>query len=46
MAVLGGLLYAIGGQDGVCCLNVVERFIFISTSLVKKMNGKLRTWLF
>jgi kelch-like protein 20 len=26
VAVLDGMLYAVGGQDGVSCLNVVERF--------------------
>uniref|UniRef100_A0A3B3TL38 Kelch-like protein 20 n=1 Tax=Poecilia latipinna TaxID=48699 RepID=A0A3B3TL38_9TELE len=26
VAVLGGFLYAVGGQDGVSCLNIVERF--------------------
>lgn len=26
VAVLDNLLYAIGGQDGVTCLNVVERY--------------------
>lgn len=25
VAVLGGYLYAVGGQDGVSCLNIVER---------------------
>lgn len=25
VAVLGGFLYAVGGQDGVSCLNIVER---------------------
>uniref|UniRef100_A0A3Q3JSM2 Kelch-like protein 20 n=1 Tax=Monopterus albus TaxID=43700 RepID=A0A3Q3JSM2_MONAL len=26
VAVLGGYLYAVGGQDGVSCLNIVERY--------------------
>ncbi|KAM5294167.1 kelch-like protein 20 isoform 3-T3 [Glossophaga mutica] len=26
VAVLGGFLYAVGGQDGVSCLNIVERY--------------------
>ena len=29
VAVLGDFLYAVGGQDGVSCLNYVERFVFI-----------------
>lgn len=29
VAVLGGYLYAVGGQDGVSCLNIVERYFFI-----------------
>lgn len=27
VAVLGGYLYAVGGQDGVSCLNIVERYL-------------------
>lgn len=27
VAVLGGYLYAVGGQDGVSCLNIVERLV-------------------
>ena len=29
VAVLDGYLYACGGQDGVSCLNYVERFVSI-----------------
>ena len=27
VAVLGDFLYAVGGQDGVSCLNYVERYV-------------------
>lgn len=33
VAVLGGYLYAVGGQDGVSCLNIVERY---QSKLLKK----------
>lgn len=32
VAVLDGYLYAVGGQDGVSCLNVVERWVFLRDS--------------
>lgn len=37
VAVLGGYLYAVGGQDGVSCLNIVERYFFIKK--INKMWG-------
>ena len=33
VAVLDGLLYAVGGQDGVQCLNHVERSVFSPTKI-------------
>lgn len=38
VAVLGGYLYAVGGQDGVSCLNIVERYFLIP----KKTWGRAR----
>lgn len=38
VAVLGGYLYAVGGQDGVSCLNIVERY-FLITKRKKKKGG-------
>lgn len=32
VAVLDGFLYAVGGQDGVSCLNVVEKFVTLVPS--------------
>lgn len=32
VAVLGGYLYAVGGQDGVSCLNIVERSVITCVS--------------
>lgn len=29
VAVLGDFLYAVGGQDGVSCLNYVERLVLV-----------------
>lgn len=34
VAVLGGYLYAVGGQDGVSCLNIVERCLSIPPHIV------------
>ena len=28
VAVLDGYMYAVGGQDGVSCLNIVERYMY------------------
>lgn len=39
VAVLGGYLYAVGGQDGVSCLNIVERYFLIKN---KQTNKKKR----
>lgn len=39
VAVLGGYLYAVGGQDGVSCLNIVERFVKQNNhSVLYKLN--------
>lgn len=39
VAVLGGYLYAVGGQDGVSCLNIVERYFLITKRKKKKKVG-------
>ena len=33
VAVLDGFLYAVGGQDGMSCLDIVERFVQITIYL-------------
>lgn len=38
VAVLGGYLYAVGGQDGVSCLNIVERYLLIKIIKKKKQT--------
>lgn len=43
VAVLGGYLYAVGGQDGVSCLNIVERYFLIpKKSGAEQEIGSLR----
>lgn len=48
VAVLDGLLYAVGGQDGVSCLNIVERFVFLANSLTRlslySYDARQNTW--
>lgn len=36
VAVLGGYLYAVGGQDGVSCLNIVERYLILKVGRKEK----------
>lgn len=38
VAVLGGYLYAVGGQDGVSCLNIVERYFLITKKNQEKVG--------
>ena len=45
VAVLGDFLYAVGGQDGVSCLNYVERFVQNSQSMSKFLGDSVRTAL-
>ena len=33
VAVLDGYLYAVGGQDGVSCLNFVERYVALMLTI-------------
>lgn len=41
VAVLGGYLYAVGGQDGVSCLNIVERYFLIKKGGAQGEEGLL-----
>lgn len=44
VAVLGGYLYAVGGQDGVSCLNIVERYSFFLKSREERARCYLTTY--
>lgn len=47
VAVLGGYLYAVGGQDGVSCLNIVERYRpKVLLGFDSFISSSVETWCF